>query len=446
MNSFIRSKPAQQLAMLKFKKMKNTVHAPVINREKEINLHTTHGCLRNLLILGKISLVFPVEGIEGKDPGKIQFKFISLKTFLSVIFLISTSTCFLLSIVKSLTSRNTMQRLISPLYYCHIASVAFLNLHLSRKWKRYVTTIHAAELNFLKNYKPDKKLKRKIHATIAIVILVGLCQYSITEANFAISHDCLNEGAGFEQLIRKQYHYIYDYINYNVFNGVFLLILSFASTLAWNFGDLVIITISIIYTSRFNQIVDKIKWYTSYKNRNASIFSKEIEKLHDTFWRDSRRDYARMQLLCSTTSDLFGILTLITYSFNTMFILIQLFVSLRPREYLIEILYFISSFSFVVGRAVMSSIYGGWLYEAGRAALPIINAVPTEMYTEEASTFISQIQMSSPYLTGRKFFTITKGIILSIAASIITFELGLIQFNQSEIERYLSTSNVTICY
>lgn len=57
----------------------------------------------------------------------------------------------------------------------------------------------------------------------------------------------------------------------------------------------------------------------------------------------------------------------------------------RPREQIIEILYFVSSFSFVVGRTVMSSIYGGWLDEAGKAALPILNAVPSEMYTEEVN-------------------------------------------------------------
>uniref|UniRef100_A0A6P7H624 Gustatory receptor for sugar taste 61a-like n=1 Tax=Diabrotica virgifera virgifera TaxID=50390 RepID=A0A6P7H624_DIAVI len=106
-------------------------------------------------------------------------------------------------------------------------------------------------------------------------------------------------------------------------------------------------------------------------------------KTINKFWKDVRDDYTKICAMCFKSSSFFNDIILFTYACNLLFILIQLFVSLRRREQVIELLYFFGSFVFVVTRTVMVSIYGGWLYESARAALPMLNAVPCDLYNEE---------------------------------------------------------------
>lgn len=54
-------------------------------------------------------------------------------------------------------------------------------------------------------------------------------------------------------------------------------------------------------------------------------------------------------------------------------------------------LYFYFSFGYVVLRICLLSIFGGWLYGAGRAAVPILHVVPTEIYNKEVRLVIDEI-------------------------------------------------------
>ncbi|XP_023029909.2 gustatory receptor for sugar taste 64f [Leptinotarsa decemlineata] len=206
----------------------------------------------------------------------------------------------------------------------------------------------------------------------------------------------------------------------------------------------------IILTFRFEQLKDKIVCYVKSINLCGrrdivNLCHNQTEKIDVLFWKNIREDYNGLCQMCSTTNDLLGDMILLSYTCNIIFILVQLFVSLRDRDGTVETIYFFSSFGFVVARTVIVSIYGGWLNETAKSALPTLNAVPTEIYNPEIACLINQIHTSSPTMTGHDFFSITKGLILSIAATIITYELALIQFNQVALKKF-SSNNDTVCY
>ncbi|XP_050508145.1 gustatory receptor for sugar taste 64f-like [Diabrotica virgifera virgifera] len=319
----------------------------------------------------------------------------------------------------------------------------------SRKWPTYINYINDIEVTILKKYR-SINLRRKIDLVIIFSTLCVTVEHSLAISNFVMSRDCTNEATGFEHYIRKQFHYFYYVFDYNIVNGIWLLVLSWLSIFIWNFSDIVLICISIIYTNRFNQINERIQTFVKSRKKRKTVLPSrcdETKKTINKFWKDVRDDYTKICAMCFKSSSFFNDIILFTYACNLLFILIQLFVSLRRREQVIELLYFFGSFVFVVTRTVMVSIYGGWLYESGRAALPMLNAVPCDLYNEEVAMFINQIYTNSPSLSGRNLFFITKGLVLSIAASIITYELVLIQFNQETFERYLNPPNDSyICY
>ncbi|KAG5877487.1 hypothetical protein JTB14_038206 [Gonioctena quinquepunctata] len=359
--------------------------------------------------------------------------------------------CCILAGIKSFSSEMVMYRLISPLFYFNVSGVIVISMKIARAWPKFMSKVFSEETNFIRKYNMKTNLKAKINITVLVATIAVTVEHVLSTVNFIFSNECGNDAEGFEKYARKHFHFVFGYFTYNTFLAVILVIMSWIATYIWNFGDLLIVVMSILLTSRFEQMKEKITWYVKstnqYTHRKISIIGPdEKEKKQTLFWKNIREDFDELCQICSRTDRLLADMILFSYSCNLTFILIQLFISLRERDKVVETVYFIFSFGFVITRTVMISIYGGWLSESSKAALPTLNAVPTEMYNPEIARLINQMHTRSPSLTGHNFFSIHKGLVLSVAATIITYELVLIQFNQNTLERYLSQPNITICY
>lgn len=164
------------------------------------------------------------------------------------------------------------------------------------------------------------------------------------------------------------------------------------------------------------------------------------------FWRDIRQDYDRLNNLCKTTDRVLGNLILFSYANNLGFILIQLFNSLTQMDAFVEYFYFFFSFFFVIFRTVLVSVYGATIYDESKALLPILNSVSTELYNIEVQRLIVEIHIDGGVLTGHNFFRLTRGLVLNVAAAIITYELVLIQFNQATLQSLKTDNSTYICY
>ncbi|KAG5891346.1 hypothetical protein JTB14_034412 [Gonioctena quinquepunctata] len=75
------------------------------------------------------------------------------------------------------------------------------------------------------------------------------------------------------------------------------------------------------------------------------------------------------------------------------------------------------------------SLYGAWINEESVEPANILNCVPSSSYNIEIKRLLIQINFDNVALTGCKMFKVTRGIILSIAGAVVTYELVLIQFN-----------------
>ncbi|KAB0798314.1 hypothetical protein PPYR_09307, partial [Photinus pyralis] len=130
-------------------------------------------------------------------------------------------------------------------------------------------------------------------------------------------------------------------------------------------------------------------------------------------WRAIREDYNRLSQLTKTVDDALSFMILASYTNNLFFILVQLFNSLRSMKDTLEKVYFFFSFGFMIIRTVSVSMYGAWIYDESKEPATTLNSISSDTYNPEIKRFIDQIKFDTVALSGKHFFYITRGLILS---------------------------------
>jgi gustatory receptor len=74
------------------------------------------------------------------------------------------------------------------------------------------------------------------------------------------------------------------------------------------------------------------------------------------------------------------------------------------------------------------------IHDESRKPLKILRSIPSEGWSAETDRFSQQLQSGCIALSGRKFFFLTRGIIITITGTIVTYELVLLQFDADKIE------------
>ncbi|XP_026323296.1 gustatory receptor for sugar taste 64f-like [Hyposmocoma kahamanoa] len=90
--------------------------------------------------------------------------------------------------------------------------------------------------------------------------------------------------------------------------------------------------------------------------------------------------------------------------------------------------YFIYSSSFLIARVILTTLFASSVHTASLNIGPELYEVPSSA-GNEINRFIEQVHGETVALTGYRFFNMTRGIVLSIAGTIVTYELVLMQFN-----------------
>ncbi|RVE52034.1 hypothetical protein evm_003312 [Chilo suppressalis] len=93
------------------------------------------------------------------------------------------------------------------------------------------------------------------------------------------------------------------------------------------------------------------------------------------------------------------------------------------------LVYFIFSSVFLLCRFLAVSLNAANIHSASLAIAPSLYNLPSTVYCTEIQRFIEQVHGSTVALSGLQFFYVTKSLILTVAGTIVTYELVLLQFN-----------------
>ncbi|KAK5638247.1 hypothetical protein RI129_012542 [Pyrocoelia pectoralis] len=216
---------------------------------------------------------------------------------------------------------------------------------------------------------------------------------------------------------------VFAIIKYSIWFGTLMQVITFDSTFSWTYIDLFISLMGVGLALRFQQIANRIELYAEEKVSNEIL------------WKEIREDYVRLCILCRKLNDNLSNLIVISFASNLFYVLVQLYHSLKYVESAVEKIYFFFSFGFLMGRTLCVCLYGAWIGEESQRPLLSLNSVSSNAYSVEIRRFILHICFNPPSLSGKHFFFITRGLVLSIAGTIMTYELVLIQaFGVSRLE------------
>lgn len=106
----------------------------------------------------------------------------------------------------------------------------------------------------------------------------------------------------------------------------------------------------------------------------------------------------------------------------------------RPLPFAINAVYFWISLFFLIARTFAMFFIASSINDESRKPLKILRSIPNDGWFNGTERFSQQVRNGCTALSGNKFFFITRGIIITIAATIVTYELVLLQFNTNEIK------------
>ncbi|KAK9738758.1 Trehalose receptor [Popillia japonica] len=91
-----------------------------------------------------------------------------------------------------------------------------------------------------------------------------------------------------------------------------------------------------------------------------------------------------------------------------------------------ESVYFFFSFGLLCLRTFAVCLFVGNVDEESKTSIKLLSCL--NIYNTESKRLLQQIGTMKIALTGMNFFTVTRGLILNIAAAIVTYEVFFIQY------------------
>ncbi|XP_070498768.1 gustatory receptor for sugar taste 64e-like [Chironomus tepperi] len=214
--------------------------------------------------------------------------------------------------------------------------------------------------------------------------------------------------------------HIYKLFPVNYYSVIWAESTDFAFTFVWNYVDLFIMVMSLSISTKFKMINQRLM---SFKGR---IIPNDL-------WDEIRRHYNIICELNDHVDDLIGSLICVACLSDLYYVCLQILNLATPHPYRINQIYYFVSTIYLIARTFLMCLITSSINDESIKPLAIFRTIPNDGWSQQLQRLSNQIQTKSTALSGRHFFTITRGIIISIAGTIITYELVLIQFDGDKI-------------
>ncbi|GLV41646.1 Gustatory receptor 64e [Carabus blaptoides fortunei] len=390
---------------------------------------TLQAILKLPLIVAQCCGLFPLCGVTDTSANDLYFTWMAWRT-LSCIFSICGSIVMAVFFYYWISMRGLrLENLGSLVFYSTSLFCTILFFKLARVWPKLAQEWQRLEMKF-SDYPAVKNKPIKYKIILGVILVVAFVEHSLAVAiSFGWISKCTDENLGVNH-IKADFPQWFCFVEYNHMKAILVEYFNWVSTFNWNYNDIFIILVSEVLTEKFRQINERIR-----QAQNNIV--------GEHFYRMIRIDYTQLSHLCTSLNE--AICHLITLSFmsNIMHICIQLYNILRPRETLVEYIYFYFSLGFLLARAVSVSLYASGINDESKVPLTLLHYVSSISYNNEVSRLIQQIHALPIALTGSNFFPVTRNLLISVGGTIIAYELVLIQLPRPLTKADLFLRNAT---
>ncbi|KAH8305104.1 hypothetical protein KR059_008940 [Drosophila kikkawai] len=390
------------------------------NKEAFLSDGTFHQAVGRVLLVAEFFAMMPVKGVTAKHPSNLSFSWRNIRTCFSVLFIASSFTNFGLSLYKVLNNPISFNSIKPIIFRGSVLLVLIVSLNLARRWPQLMMYWHTVEQD-LPQYQTQMG-RWKLGHTVAMVMLVGM-MLSVAEHILSMisainyASFCNRTADPIQNYFLRTNDEIFFVASYSTPLAIWGKFQNVYSTFIWNYMDMFVMIVSIGLAAKFRQLNDDLR---NFKGMNMA----------PTYWSERRIQYRNICILCDKMDDAISLITMVSFSNNLYFICVQLLRSLNTMPSVAHAVYFYFSLIFLIGRTLAVSLYSANVHDESRLTLRYLRCVPKESWCPEVKRFTEEVISDEVALTGMKFFHLTRKLVLSVAGTIVTYELVLIQFHE----------------
>ncbi|XP_078034005.1 gustatory receptor for sugar taste 64f isoform X2 [Augochlora pura] len=398
-----------------------------------------HASMRPIIMLAQCFSMFPVSGINTPDASYLRFTWRSPKIIYCAISLFGLILLTIFNIMRMISTGVNSTKMTTFVFNGTNLIASFLFLKLAIQWPSLMLTWEKLEKEFSTRYR--KVSKRSLSTKFKIVTIIVMI-FALVEHTFSILHGSIRAQEcaivqGNSDVVgvyfQSQFPQVFTMISYSLWKGILVDLINVLSTFSWNFVDLFLILISIALVEQFRQLNNRL---SSIKGKYHFI----VKAMPEWWWAEARSDYNHLASLTRQLDSHISIMVLLSFATDLYFICIQLLFSFNPMRSYIEEIYFGFSFGFLLARTTLVSLCAASIHDESLLPAPILYSVSGSSFNTEVMRFLTQVTTDSICLTGMKFFSVTRSLVLTVAGTIVTYELVLVQFNYAQ---QMDSANVT---
>ncbi|XP_033149613.1 gustatory receptor for sugar taste 64a [Drosophila busckii] len=374
----------------------------------------------------------PLTGIWQLNVRRIQFSFKSLPAVVTLVFMLSSSVLFLCMLKHLIKISLTAKNLVGQVFFACVQCACILFIDLARHWPALIRYWTRVELIF--NRPPYEMLKRnltqRVRRPAIIIVGLSLIEHGLYVASAVLSYRrrayyCIEthnstSAVSFDNYIMQNYDYVFQILPYTKTIAIFILIANGACTFVWNYMDLFIMMISKGLAYRFEQISARIRKL------------EHEEQVKESTFIEIREHFVRMCELLEKVDNALSSIILLSCINNLYFVCCQLLNIFNKLRWPINYIYFWYSMLYLVGRTACVFLTAATINDQSKSALGVLRRVSSKNWCVELKRFSEEVHMDQVALTGMKFFRLTRSVVISVAGTIVTYELILLQFNKAD--------------
>ncbi|XP_062138673.1 gustatory receptor 5a for trehalose isoform X1 [Drosophila sulfurigaster albostrigata] len=375
-----------------------------------------------VLVIAQCFSLMPVCGIYAATAQGLRFSWRSWRTWYSVLCICSLSVDTIFTI--NMTAHSLLDvRNVEPIIFhvCNLLGFCVF-LQLARKWPTLMRHWAAVEQQLPphQNWKQREHLARRIHQVAMLLLSLSLMEHLLSIIAFVYHDLCPSRRDPIDSYLfatGPQLFHLFAYSNWLGWLGKLQNVLL---TFSWSYMDIFLMLLGI----GLNDLLTRLTCHLQHAVQ---------QPMPEEFWTHTRKRYRAIVELIYEVDDAVSVLIIVSFGSNLYFVCLQLLKSINTMQSTVHAFYFYFSLSFLIGRSTAVLLFVSSVNDAARdPLLQLLRQVPHAGYSDEVSRLASELSADNVSLSGLKFFSITRKLFLSVAGSIVTYELVLIQFHEDK--------------
>ncbi|XP_058448774.1 uncharacterized protein LOC131428748 [Malaya genurostris] len=367
----------------------------------------------------------PVVEIFNQNSRKTRFRVRSFPFIYSMLYIVLGGIHVVLACRRCILKGLNLVYFGDIVYLLTVYTTAILFVFIAIRWHDILGEFSACENFFLKDtyntvtkHMIKWKLTRRIRLAMCVLLMLAIFEdsllyYSVYQANTVHMKFCNRTNVSFwENFYKRTHPQVFRLVPVSYGSVIVVEWITKCMRYTWTYLDIFIISFSFGALFRYEQIYQRL----------AAIQGTVYPV---NFWQDIRRDYLAVSQLVWFLDDKFGHLIVLACANDMYFIATQLFNGFQRRPALATMVYFWYSLILLMFRTICMLYASSGVHVASLSPLSLLRNVPSKNWNLDLQRLADDVASGDNLLSGKRFFYLKRQIILTMAGTLVTYELVL---------------------